>query len=377
MKHLLFGIMLCCLVMMAVEPGDVAGRQVELCMIGDSITWANNGDWFRKHLLEFMPELAFVGTHTARFGYSHAGEGGNRTGNVLKRIDDLTNIPNSRYYHLLIGVNDSASGNTDEKVPVVSRGTADRIMQIVEKLLSRPATELVFLGTIMPCSSDARDKAKPEDVQKFLFRDKTASATNALLRKDVPARFGAKVVLIEYENRLRARDDWKEIIHLHPSPEGYKVVAAIAAEYLKKYTKPDNKPLSSFGVEVTNLWNAETKRTAPLIAGWYVVSFDVKKADGDKLKFKLASCNPDKLRAPLKMDFSLPAKAGQRVQFMFMTGYEGYKYNQSSIEITDMNGEVENVMVEKMRPSLKASVYGKGVFVDYVSPMALGEKFVK
>ena len=31
----------------AVEPKDVAGRQIELCMIGDSITWAQEGDYFR------------------------------------------------------------------------------------------------------------------------------------------------------------------------------------------------------------------------------------------------------------------------------------------------------------------------------------------
>ena len=35
-----------------------------------------------------------------------------------------------------------------------------------------------------------------------------------------------------------------------------------------------------------------------------------------------------------------------------------------------------NVMMEKMRPSMKASIYGKGTFVDSTSPMALGERFV-
>ena len=57
----------------AVEPKDVAGKQIEWCMIGDSITWAGNGDCFRKELLALIPELAFMGTHTAKFGYSHAG----------------------------------------------------------------------------------------------------------------------------------------------------------------------------------------------------------------------------------------------------------------------------------------------------------------
>ena len=45
-----------------------------LCMIGDSITWADHGDTWRQFLLEQIPTLAFVGSHTAKLGYSHAGE---------------------------------------------------------------------------------------------------------------------------------------------------------------------------------------------------------------------------------------------------------------------------------------------------------------
>ena len=92
----------------APEPKDVAGKQIELCMIGDSITWAGKGDCYRKELVKRIPELAFVGTHTAMYGYSHAGEGGNTTFKVLERLDDPDRVPASRYYHLLIGVNDSS-----------------------------------------------------------------------------------------------------------------------------------------------------------------------------------------------------------------------------------------------------------------------------
>lgn len=58
--------------------------QVPLCMIGDSITWAGDGDYWRQYLVEQMPTLAFVGTHSAVLGYSHAGEGGNSTVQVRK-----------------------------------------------------------------------------------------------------------------------------------------------------------------------------------------------------------------------------------------------------------------------------------------------------
>jgi hypothetical protein len=48
-------------------------QQIPICMIGDSITWAGKGDYWRKYLLELLPRLAFVGTHSAVLGYSHAG----------------------------------------------------------------------------------------------------------------------------------------------------------------------------------------------------------------------------------------------------------------------------------------------------------------
>ena len=38
-----------------VKPADVAGKQIEWCMVGDSITWAGYGDYFRKYLLEEIP----------------------------------------------------------------------------------------------------------------------------------------------------------------------------------------------------------------------------------------------------------------------------------------------------------------------------------
>ncbi len=361
--------------LMAVEPKDVAGRQIELCMIGDSITWAQEGDYFRKHLVAKVPNMAFVGVHTAKYGYSHAGEGGNRTGNVLARLNDVNNIPNCRYYHLLIGINDSNSAKDDNTVPIIARGTADRILQIIEGLLARKCTEKIFWGTILPAASVKN--AKPEAVEHMKYRDKAGSATNVILREEIPERFGDKVVIIEYEKPLRQRPDWPEIIVLHPTPFGYDVVTDITAEYIRKYATPANTPLEKFGVEVTNLWNDEEKCTSPLIAGWYVLSLEVQ-ANTLEVKLTLKSRNPEKLKAPLNMTFTIKGsfKAGQRAEVMFMTGYEGYKYNKSNLEIAECNVGYANVMMEKMRPSMKASIYGKGTFVDSTSPMALGERFV-
>jgi len=73
-----------------------ATGQIPLCMIGDSITWAEFGDHWRKELLKHLPNLAFIGSHSACFGYSHAGEGGNNTNQVLARLNE---IPDCLYYN--------------------------------------------------------------------------------------------------------------------------------------------------------------------------------------------------------------------------------------------------------------------------------------
>ncbi len=361
----------------APEVKDVAGKQIDLCMIGDSITWANQGDYFRKYLLERMPELAFVGTHTAQFGYSHAGEGGNATPRVLQRIDDPERVPNCRYYHLLIGVNDSSGAKNEEQVDKVAKGTAERIVRIVNILLAKPGTEKVFLGTIFPCSPDNGDQATDELKERFKYRDMAAAATNEILRRDVPTLFPAgKVVLIEYEKPLRELPERRQIIRLHPVPEGYKVVTAITAEALKKETTPAQIKAERFGVEVTNLWNAQDNCTRPLVPGWYVVSFDVKKLDSPKLELLMESKNPESLKHPFKKTFSIKGESGKRAEFEFMTGYEGYGYTMSALQVSAKNGEIDRIQIEKMRPSRKASIYGINTFIDAESPMNLGEKLV-
>ena len=99
----------------ASEKEALVGKQAVLCMIGDSVTWAQAGDHFRDEMLKLMPVLAFSGTHTGRLGYSHAGEGGDSTRRVLQRLADPERIPEAPYYHLLIGVNDAGGAKKDER----------------------------------------------------------------------------------------------------------------------------------------------------------------------------------------------------------------------------------------------------------------------
>ncbi len=141
--------------------------QIPLCMIGDSITWAGEGDHWRRLLLERLPRLAFVGTHSACLGYSHAGEGGNSTGTVITRLADLPDCP---YYSLEIGTNDNSITDPAQMEDRAAQ-TAQRIIDIVNGLLAKPCTRKVFLGSVLPCHTD-----NP-------LRDQTNSATNKVLRE--------------------------------------------------------------------------------------------------------------------------------------------------------------------------------------------------
>ncbi len=340
-------------------------EQIPLCMVGDSITWAGHGDCWRQYLVERIPRLAFVGTHSARLGYSHAGEGGNTTSNVLDRMEA---IPASPYYALLIGTNDNNIGNAGGVAERADR-TAGRIQAIVERLLDKPGTRTVFLGSVLPCFT------------KNPLRDTTNAATNVRLRKwlEIYPR-KKRVVWVEYEHPIRATDGWEKLIELHPVPEGYMMLARILAEAIAEelvLKDPGASPglPPGGGVRVENLWRGgeDGHTRAPIIAGWYSLSFDVLTAEGNGGQVTLHSLG-DSVQEPLKTRVSVEAaKKGERITYHFFTKYERYGYSRSVLGLTAEGCTVGRIMLEKQRPSKTASVYCEESCVDTETPPAPGE----
>jgi hypothetical protein len=337
--------------------------QIPLCMIGDSITWAGHGDYWRKYLLEMIPRLAFVGTHTACLGYSHAGEGGNGTSAVLAR---LRNIPECPYYSLLIGTNDNGV-KKESQIKTRSKATAEKIEKIVNGLLDKKMTKKVFLCSVLPC-----DTANP-------LRDKTNAATNVILREKMKNVFpNEKIVWVEMENPIRAMKDWRPKIRLHPTLPGYKFIAKILADKIIETLKIENVaakpvPKNGTGVKVWNLLDSKTlTTTVPVIAGWYTLSFTLEKKYGENAEVEVAGVGQS-LPRPFNKKFKLSAKTGERVTLNFKTGYEGYGYTRSKLNVTPVNCDIRDVMLEKRRPSGKASRYGEGIFLDKTTKPALGE----
>jgi lysophospholipase L1-like esterase len=338
----------------------VASKQIPLCMIGDSITWAGKGDHWRKELLKRMPNLAFIGTHTALFGYSHAGEGGDSTGRVLSRIKYIPDCP---YYSLLIGTNNNGVKTKDQVKPRAAK-TAKNIIKIVNELLKKKGVKKVFLSSILPCYT------------KNPLRDECNSETNKILRAQFVKAFPAgKVVWVEYEKPLRKIKGWEQKILLHPTPEGYGIIADIMAKSITDALKVKQgqklvKP-AKIGVRVVNLMKDDLTTSCPIIAGWYTLSFKVTALTGEKAQVSLRGIDPGK-RFQFKRTI-LPVKSGQKVVKNFFTKYERYNYSSDVMKLTTTHCKISEVLLEKTRPSKKPSIYGKSSYIDPTSQTMPGE----
>ena len=92
--------------------------------------------------------------------------------------------------------------------------------------------------------------------------------------------------------------------------------------------------------------------------------------------FTLYSTSP-KVKACFKKEYHLKGKPGSRVEMKFMTGYQGYGYDRAPFKIEFKSGKVKKIQIEKTRPLQKASIYGKGTFIDTVSAVAAGEVLLR
>lgn len=334
--------------------------QIPLCMIGDSITWAEKGDHWRAELIARLPNLAFVGTHSAMHGYSHAGEGGNGTGQILARMKEIPDCP---YYNLLIGTNNNGVPKA-ELIEGKSKQTADEIIKIVNELLKKKGVKTVFLSSILPCATE-----NP-------FRDQCNSATNKILRENFDKVFPKdKVVWVEYETPIRKVEGWEKKIFLHPNEEGYALIGDICAKAIAQAL--NIKPGTEFvrpantGTRVVNLMGDNNTTLRPVIAGWYTLSCKIDAISGQNPEIILESRTPGK--NTFKQVIPVKGVQGETISANIFTNYEGYGYTRDFLTLKTNGCTVSNVLMEKMRPSKKASIYGKGSYIDGVSPVSKGE----
>ena len=60
---------------------------------------------------------------------------------------------------------------------------------------------------------------------------------------------------------------------------------------------------------------------------------------------------------------------------MSASATRGYSY-KAMYGTPVIDGEIDDIMIEKMRPTRQPSRYATGTFIDAESPLSLGEKFV-
>lgn len=340
-------------------------KQIPLCMIGDSITWAGKGDYWRKSLLKHLPNIAFIGNYTAVLGYSHAGEGGDGASSVLARIQNLPDCP---YYSLLIGTNNNGVDQESEVLPQAEK-TAIDIIRIVKALLLEKKAEKVFLSSLLPCAT------------KNPLRDKCNGETNRILRAGFEKNFPTgKVVWVEYEKPIRAWEGWQEKIKLHPNLEGYEFLAEILAKAIADELPEKGSEafeVTGAGVQVVNLIGRNHDTKGNLVAGWYTLSFKVGSVQGAGARVVLRG-KSDGLRFPFERTIDVSAD-DKRVAHNFFTQYERYNYSRTAMQLEALGCDISDVLLEKSRPSMKASIFGEGAFIDNVSPISPGEliEFIK
>ncbi len=176
-----------------------------IAMVGDSITWWSYGRYFRCLLANELSGVSFAGPHADTFGFGHAGEGGNKTGDILARIDS---VPTSDFYFVLAGTNDWPLANPAQ--------TFANIRQIAERLDSKGGK--VIVSTLLP-RLDVNDSLNQE--------------VNALIKAWDGA--GCDCSVVDLDESFRALPDQRSLFWdagIHPNLEGYQRVVSILAPQL-------------------------------------------------------------------------------------------------------------------------------------------------
>lgn len=175
-------------------------------IIGDSITWWSYGRFLRCMLADYLPDAAFIGPHADPFGLGHAGEGGDKTSNILGRLGQ---IPSSDYYVLMAGTNDWSGVSADQ--------TVANLQQISRRLSGRGG--MVIIATLLPRLDQHADRNK--EVNR-LIRDWGGSGCNCQI--------------LDYESdaalALDERHFWDD--GLHPNLAGYERLTGIIGPRLQK-----------------------------------------------------------------------------------------------------------------------------------------------
>jgi len=203
-------------------PRPQAGQQT-FATIGDSMTWFNDGQYFRCKLATKLSGYRFIGSNTDSFGFGHDGHGGDNSLEVLNRVD---RVPVADAYFLLVGAND---------IGYTPKETAQRIAKIVGRLLDRGNNPRVYVSTL-PVRGDKYAWQAPK--RSAAIRDWYKSCdchANVTLVDTRASMLNTKYPLA---NLINPKPDL-----IHPSPAGYDLMTDLISDSVK--SSPGTKRAST------------------------------------------------------------------------------------------------------------------------------------
>jgi len=125
------------------------------------------------------------------------------------------------------------------------------------------------------------------------------------------------------------------------------------------------------GVRVVNLMGKNHLTNQKIIAGWYTFSCRIEAVTGKNPSLIIQGQTSGK--GTFRQVIPVTVKPGATLSTEFFTQYESYGYTRDVMTLTAVNCRIADVLLEKMRPSRKASVYGEGIYIDAESPVFPGE----
>ncbi len=127
---------------------------IRFSTIGDSQTRYSKGQSLRKLISEKTSgNLKFVGTRQDVYGFFHSGEGGDRSSDVINRLEY---IPVADIYSLFIGTNDWRKNNHEE--------TFQNILDILAALKDKNSNAEIYLTTIPNSLDELREEPYRSEV---------------------------------------------------------------------------------------------------------------------------------------------------------------------------------------------------------------------
>lgn len=179
--------------------------------VGDSITWVDNGDYFRCFLRDKGLAFDFVGNHLDKFNFMHDGEGGNNTQAILNRINS---IPAANAYFLLAGTNDAGA---------LPKTTVDNLMRIAGILHSKSPNAIIMVNTLLPTKN-----AENSRIQQI---------NNLLIYLNQNKKLCKNCYLVNAGARFYQLPNWPEYLDsskVHLTLEGYQVFTSLIIESLSR-----------------------------------------------------------------------------------------------------------------------------------------------